>query len=329
MNAGVRIAVMGLVLGVSSALAQDRAELWRRCEGSGTNRGEMFASCTKLIESGRESEQDLAVAYYYRGLLYNWDERKKAITDQSEAIRLNPWFVDALIERGRAYTGERDYDRALRDFREVLRLEPGNARAFLYRGETYLEKRMYQEALKEFDEAIRLAINLSAAYDGRHQAYRGLGHPEPWHNDPNAWAFGCGHVLKKEQYDQAMDACNKALAIWPDQPSALMLRGLMLLEGGRLDAAIADFDRLLSRNPSTSAIFALRGIAHFGGGRFEAAIKDFDAALELNRRSSLALYGRGLARQYTGDLAGAAADIAAAELTPKEIERFVFRFGLK
>lgn len=324
---------LSLLLAALPALAQDRAELWRRCEGSGANRDEKLASCTKLIESLRESEQDLAVAYYYRGLLYHWDERQKAIADQSEAIRLNPWFVDAFIERGRAHAGERDYDRAIRDFGEALRLEPGNALALAYRGEANRGKGLYQDAIRDLDESIRLNPDLSLAYDKRRKTYEDMGeHDRARRTDPNALAYGCGLFARSEKYDRAMEFCNRALAIWPNQPLALVMRGMMLLKGGRRDAAIADLDRALRRDRwsrSASFAFALRGAAYFGNGRLDEAIADFDAAIRLDKHYAMSRYGRGLARLRKGDAAGAAADIAAAKAQRDDIEGDAAEYGLK
>ena len=104
MRAGVWTTALLLALGVSPALAQDRAGDWRRCEGvDGSSLQDSIESCTRLIESRRENEQALAIVFYNRGVAHHWSgDDDKAIADLSETIRINPWFADAWRWRGQA-----------------------------------------------------------------------------------------------------------------------------------------------------------------------------------------------------------------------------------
>ena len=75
------------------------------------------------------------MAYYNRGLAYSGKEDyDKAITSYTEAIWLNPNNAGYYVDRGLAYSGKKDYDRAEADFDAALRIDPDNERAKL--GET-------------------------------------------------------------------------------------------------------------------------------------------------------------------------------------------------
>src|SRR5499433_959652 len=57
-----------------------------------------------------------------------------AITDYSEAIRLDPKYALAFHNRGAAYANKGDRDRAIADYDEAIRLDPQYALAFCNRG---------------------------------------------------------------------------------------------------------------------------------------------------------------------------------------------------
>ena len=53
----------------------------------------------------------------------------KAITDYSEAIRLNPEFRRWDYNRGMCYSLKGDHDKAIADCTEAIRLDPKDAQA--------------------------------------------------------------------------------------------------------------------------------------------------------------------------------------------------------
>ena len=85
-------------------------------------------SCTAIIQSGKETLANLALAYNNRGMTYNGTgEYDRAIADYSEAIRLNPKDPAAYNNRGNAYSRKGEYDRAIADLNEAIRLDPKRA----------------------------------------------------------------------------------------------------------------------------------------------------------------------------------------------------------
>jgi tetratricopeptide (TPR) repeat protein len=66
------------------------------------------------------------------------DSTGPAIKDFTEAYRLNPRMIEALVERGDAYAAARDYPNAMSDYEEALRHDPTNAAALLGRGDARL-----------------------------------------------------------------------------------------------------------------------------------------------------------------------------------------------
>jgi tetratricopeptide (TPR) repeat protein len=328
-----------LALGASPTLAQDRAADWRRCEGvDDSSLQASIDSCTRLIESGTENEQGLAVIFYNRGVARHWKgDDDKAIADLSEAIRLNPWFADAWRWRGQAWFGKDEHERAIRDYDRMVALDPSNPYAWFLRGTLLTWMRRHDQAIGDFSEAIRLDARFAKAWYERAKAHEALGEEERGRLDreaglridPDHWARACLQAMRARRTEEALKMCDESLRLQPHFALAARLRAILHLDADRLDAAIADFDLALKVEPDKPDVRRDRGMAHLRTGRLDVAIADFDAALRRQRYDSIALYGRGLARQRQGDTAGGAADMAAARSMDSRIEMRIAEYGVR
>jgi tetratricopeptide (TPR) repeat protein len=64
-----------------------------------------------MIQSGRETQQNLATAFHSRGLAYNRKgQPDRAIEDYDQAIQLNPNYALAFYNRGVAYGDKGQFD---------------------------------------------------------------------------------------------------------------------------------------------------------------------------------------------------------------------------
>src|SRR5712691_12784123 len=120
---GVMGALLGAWLGIWPAAAETVQAAKQSCTGnSDIAWGTQIKSCTTLIQAGSEA-QNLALNYYKRGIAYfnvgDWD---KAIADNSEAVRINAKYADALVNRGAAYARKGQIDRAVQDYDQAIRL---------------------------------------------------------------------------------------------------------------------------------------------------------------------------------------------------------------
>jgi len=74
---------------------------WQTCTGNPeVDWDQQIKSCTALIQSGAESNENVGIAFFNRALAYeNKEDFERAIADFSEAIRLDPNDADALFYR--------------------------------------------------------------------------------------------------------------------------------------------------------------------------------------------------------------------------------------
>src|SRR5438105_2441384 len=63
-----------------------------------------ISGCTKVIQSGKESQKNLSIAFNNRGNAYRTkEENDRAIADYNDAIRLDPKYAYPYNGRGNAW----------------------------------------------------------------------------------------------------------------------------------------------------------------------------------------------------------------------------------
>ena len=210
---------VAVVAHIIPAASQTRDQNWARCEDN--NPDLSIGGCTAVIQAGGETDENLASAFFNRGLAYRRQgQNDLAIANYNEAIRLKPDDADAFVNRGYAYIGKGQYALAIADDNEAIRLKPDNADAFANRGSVYFGKGQYDLAIMDYDKALSIRPD---AID--------------FFNRGNAY---CG----KSQYDLANADYNEAIRLKPDFADAFYNRGgakqkLGDVAGGAADIAQA------------------------------------------------------------------------------------------
>ncbi|GHU23419.1 hypothetical protein FACS1894172_08180 [Spirochaetia bacterium] len=92
---------------------------------SSEDRDKVLEDCNAVLET----DPNIALAHALIGMYSNEGDWEKAITDCTEAIRLDINCADAFYYRAMRYGIREDYDRAIPDFERYLRLNPDDANA--------------------------------------------------------------------------------------------------------------------------------------------------------------------------------------------------------
>ena len=181
--------IFALVLSVAMgmpALAQDYEQLSRKCYENSTP-DQTIEACTTVIASGRVEKEDLATAFKNRGNAYDGKgQYDRAIEDYDHAIAINPDDADALNNRGTSHRANGHYDLAVKDFDQVLKLTPQSAKALNNRCFAKALMGQLDQALADCDESLRLRTGNANTLASRGFVYLKLKHPEAAIADYNA-----------------------------------------------------------------------------------------------------------------------------------------------
>ena len=112
---------------------------WTRCANKEKASPDLqISGCTTVIQSGKETQKNRAVAYTNRGNAYlGKKDYDRAIADYNKAIELEPKLAAAYANRGLAYGAKGDIDGAIADLDKAIDLNPKLAHAYANRGLAY------------------------------------------------------------------------------------------------------------------------------------------------------------------------------------------------
>ena len=105
----------------------------------------------------------------------DWGIGMRQLLSFDEAIRLKPNLVDTYIDRGHAYRGLGDYNKAMTDYNEAIRRDPLAARAYDARATMWCLRQEFDKCSADFAEAISVDPDQPLYYRNRAHAYDAIG----------------------------------------------------------------------------------------------------------------------------------------------------------
>jgi tetratricopeptide (TPR) repeat protein len=290
-------------------LAADRSRLWLKI---------CFFLCMIVLQAGHLPGQILNA---YDNFLLGSAKLKclaceHAVSDFSEAIKLDNKFANAYYGRSLAYLCLDEYDQAIQDIDQAIRL---NGNEVLYR---------------ECKGRIRTAAGDIAGGNRDFQA--------AIRQDSLCWQAWYGWARNEhsqKEYTKARMAYGETIDLNPDFAMAWMGRGELEEEVGDMRNALSDIDSAIARSNVYAPMFEVRSKIYLNMERWSESIddattsirldptlplswyyrgkakmalesyteadKDFEEALKLNKRLSDANFLRGLCHERVNDLSGA------------------------
>jgi tetratricopeptide (TPR) repeat protein/ABC-type multidrug transport system permease subunit len=283
--------------------ASPQSPTWARCanEEKTFTLDASIKGCDAVIQSGKESQPDLAIAYYNRGQSYqSKKEYNRAIADFTKAIELDPRDPDYFLGRALAHQSAQDHDRAIADFTMAIVRDANNPDLFAGRAASYRAKKEHDPAIADYSTAVQLSPDEATYYNAR------------------------GHIFRaKQEYDLAISDYSKAIGISPKYVSAYYNRAHAHRGKRHFDLAIADYSKTIDLNPKLAGAYSYRGYAFAGKGQYDQAIKDLTTAIELSPNFDEAYGYRGMAHREKGEYARSISDFTKAiELDPNDATHY-------
>jgi tetratricopeptide (TPR) repeat protein/predicted aspartyl protease len=246
----------------------------------------------------------------------------------------------ALVRRGAASAGRRDFEHALADLTRASELEPSNADYIFLRGQVYLQKGDTDKGLADVDRTLALKPDYVRALMTRAELRIAANKPTEARADLDAVdKFAAKQADIRYQLGFAYQRINVQPAaitqfdIWiptHDEDARLVnarngrCRARAIL-GQDLPLALKDCNFAVSHSlkGSNPEMFDTRALVHLRLGEFGKSIDDYDVAIKMNPQFANALYGRGIAKIKRKNIADGEADFATAEkITPKIADEF-------
>ncbi|HLO50447.1 MAG TPA: tetratricopeptide repeat protein [Kamptonema sp.] len=105
----------------------------------------------------------------------------------------------------------------------------------------------------------------------------------------------CNALIEAEQGEDAVQACDRAIAIKPNDPQALKNQGDALSNLERYEAALVTYDKALQYKPDFYQAWNMRGQVLYKLQRYSEALEAHEKALAIAPTDAKGLNGRGIA----------------------------------
>ncbi|MEK6729905.1 MAG: tetratricopeptide repeat protein, partial [Planctomycetota bacterium] len=107
-------------------------------------------------------------------------------------------------------------------------------------------------------------------------------------------------LLRKEMYQEALDAYEGAIQLKPDAFEAWYNKAVILDYLGKHSDAIASFEKAIQCKPGHYEAWYMKGMVLDHAGKYGEAVRAFDKALEIKPDYLKALHNKGNVLDHTG-----------------------------
>lgn len=216
-----------------------------------------LAGCATV---GLVKNPSTAEDYFQRGQYYysyaGGFEAKKAIPEFSQAIKINPQYTDAFIQRGNCYSFL-DVDLAIADYTSAITLRPMDTTLYMKRADLWYRKGDYGSAISDFSRALEIRPDDYELYFSRGLFYSYVDEYDKAINDlekvnslnPNAWY----PYYMKAQLLERMNRFDEAINVYEVAGKAIPKKEMALIPGfiaGGLIGAWMSYSADLGYTPS-------------------------------------------------------------------------------
>ena len=243
-------------------------------------------------------------AFLMRGMVrYENDDVDRGFADVEEAIRLDPKYVAALVERAYLWQCRNRLDLALADVNHAIQLDSQNSYAYVERGVFEFGMKEYGKALRDFEHAIRLGSRAAVAH-----LCKGMIHLERGEAEPAIAEFNTAIRIDPKRLDayiglatvyllrsdpkKALEVFDHAIQVDPRSPDAHEARAVYFLSHGKNDKALDDLNEAVRLDPATASHLRVRARVWFERQDFDRTLSDLNAAIKLEPTDAEAQQGR-------------------------------------
>lgn len=278
------------------------------------------------IEKAEDSGMDLKEDFYYTKADILMAKREYMMTVQAatQAINLQPEWVDPYFLRGFAFFQSFKYSSAIKDYDKYLSLAPEDDFVYALRGNAKLEVNDLEGALADFQKSIQLYDKGDVAFIGRADYYRVKEQYDKALIDLNTAAqinpnnvkvYGKKGLVyaKMSNYSKSVESYTKAIQLDSKNGEYYASRSLSYLKLEQNDKALADANKSIELIPGYSDGYLNGALALFNMNKFSDALNFINNGIKENPDDGMMYYTRSAIHKEMGNTAAAAADDAKAK----------------
>jgi tetratricopeptide (TPR) repeat protein len=194
----------------------------------------------------------------------------EAVAQYTQALQINPRFVEALVQRGVAHTSLKEFDQAIEDETRALELRPTSYEALYNRARAYWQSKRYDKAFADYRKALKTYPA------GAHDVHLCLG---LMNSDQFHWrraVVNFTEALKAQprdavalknrgtarahigEFEQAKEDLSNAVSFAPDDAQYRFIRSFIELALRQGKEASADAETYLNMKNGTGATLATK-----------------------------------------------------------------------
>lgn len=258
-----------------------------------------FDRAIRAFEEAINLDPDLP--FPYNGLGYIYQEMgylEEAVEEFSQAIDIFPEYAAARLKLGWVYYQMGNYDKAAAEFNAVIETAgDGNylESAHYSLANTFLAQNLLEEAYEEFLQVIKRDPNFVdsyfhlgvicsklAMYD-QAVAYLDQCVQKNSQFKDQAHVYSALSYASLRKFDEALDACQRALAVEPNDPEIYNILGTIYSYKEDWARAIEKFKKALDFNPHSARAGFNLALAYENNNDLENAVKYYKNAISIDQ----------------------------------------------
>lgn len=289
---------------------------------------EYYEFIVDLMENGAISENSRKILDKRKIKFGISETRAKEL--EEFAKQNNSASSNDLLEEGKTYYNNGEYDKAIEIFKKAVELNPNDDDSWRLLGNSYNRNGQIEEAIKYYLKAAELNpddsrnwFNLGISYSNNEQYKEAINSflkvVELNPDDSYSW-YGLGNsYIKNKQVEDAIKSLLKATELNSNDYQSWLDLAIYYIHNEQYEEAIEPLLKAIELNPNNAGDLSLLGYVYKINGQYEEAIKYLSKAKELNPDGFDNWYELGEAYLNNGQFQEAIETLLkAVELNPDE-----------
>ncbi|HEY7471869.1 MAG TPA: tetratricopeptide repeat protein [Gemmatimonadota bacterium] len=256
-------------------------------------RSEAYERALTNFKKALEYDPDLAAAYYFMGDTYlKMDSLSPALAALEKAVEIDPAYINAYQSIGQAYLEKGDTTQARNFFEQLATQRPDDCDIQVAYGYVMANQ------LGEVDKGLQAFEKAKARCPDDPQAYQYLAFALPdtrreekienfkryleltegRATDPEALQYLFGLYFAEEQYEEAKQTINQAVAADPTNANLQLYAGIVETKLGNHRQAIAHFDKAIELDENLESAYLYRALSNREIGNTAGYARDLEKA---------------------------------------------------